>query len=323
MRVARAARLLAFFMLLLASIPASGAAASPLAAVDVAVSNPDFEGDAHGVGCCSNVANDWTHFFRIRVEGKDPAWQYHEPQYGNNRGDRRRNGNGAMSWGKDYATYDAGIWQKVHLPGSSGTLTATVWMSSWSGEGNNWGDNPQANTGKLIGIDPTGNTDVWSTNVVWSGENQTKVDWVQVAVSTEAKGEFATIFIRSRNELPMHRNATFIDEVRMSLDQAPGAAPPVAAPPPAAAPTSCEFKLGFKLLRDQIPPTVGDCLVNEHYNPVNGDSLQETTRGLMVWRKIDNFTAFTDGYRTWVNGPLDRKSTRLNSSHLGISYAVF
>ena len=23
----------------------------------------------------------------------------------------------------------------------------------------------------------------------------------------------------------------------------------------------------------------------------------------MVWRKLDNFTAFTDGYRTWVNGP--------------------
>ena len=32
----------------------------------------------------------------------------------------------------------------------------------------------------------------------------------------------------------------------------------------------------------------------------------------MVWRKADNFTAFTDGYRTWVNGP-DGLQQRLNS----------
>ena len=35
----------------------------------------------------------------------------------------------------------------------------------------------------------------------------------------------------------------------------------------------------------------------------NGDSLQHTTTGLLVWRKSDNWTAFTDGYRTWPNGP--------------------
>ena len=44
---------------------------------------------------------------------------------------------------------------------------------------------------------------------------------------------------------------------------------------------------------------------NAHHNPQNGDGLQETTAwhgkgGLMVWRKADNFTAFTDGYRTWI-----------------------
>src|SRR5438128_9674808 len=81
---------------------------------------------------------------------------------------------------------------------------------------------------------------------------------------------------------------------------------------PAEAQTLCVFKLGFKLLRDQIPDTVGNCQVDEHYNLLNGDSLQETTKGLMVWRKIDNFTAFTDGYRTWVNGPFGVKM-RLNT----------
>ena len=30
---------------------------------------------------------------------------------------------------------------------------------------------------------------------------------------------------------------------------------------------------------------------------------QQTTTGLIVWRKADNWTAFTNGSRTWINGP--------------------
>lgn len=63
-----------------------------------------------------------------------------------------------------------------------------------------------------------------------------------------------------------------------------------------------EFKLGFKALADQIPTVVGQPMEDEHWGD-NGDSLQQTTTGLMAWRKADNWTAFTDGARTWVNGP--------------------
>lgn len=63
-----------------------------------------------------------------------------------------------------------------------------------------------------------------------------------------------------------------------------------------------EFKLGFKLLADRVPHAVGTPVEEEHYGP-NGDSLQRTTTGLMVWRKADNWTAFTNGSLTWVNGP--------------------
>lgn len=68
------------------------------------------------------------------------------------------------------------------------------------------------------------------------------------------------------------------------------------------APVRFSFQLGFRTLADQIPSLVGDPLEDEHWG-VNGDSLQRTARGLMVWRKADNWTAFTDGTRTWVNGP--------------------
>src|SRR4051794_36231257 len=70
----------------------------------------------------------------------------------------------------------------------------------------------------------------------------------------------------------------------------------------------CEFRLGFRALHDLIPDVVGNCASDETHNPQNGDALQQTTRGLLVWRKADNWTAFTDGSISWLNGPCGLQS---------------
>jgi len=64
----------------------------------------------------------------------------------------------------------------------------------------------------------------------------------------------------------------------------------------------CHFILGFLTLHDLIADHVGTCIDNQGYAS-NGDAQQLTTTGLMVWRKADNWTAFTDGNRTWLMGP--------------------
>ena len=74
----------------------------------------------------------------------------------------------------------------------------------------------------------------------------------------------------------------------------------------------CVFQLGFKALRDLIPDVVGDCLGNEQHNPETGMTLQDTTNGQLIWRKADNWTGFTGGERTWINGP-EGLQQRLNS----------
>lgn len=71
----------------------------------------------------------------------------------------------------------------------------------------------------------------------------------------------------------------------------------------AASQTQAQFVLGFKTLHDLIPNIVGLPLEDQHFDPATGDALQKTTNGLLVWRKADNFTAFTDGTNSWVNGP--------------------
>jgi uncharacterized protein YkwD len=79
----------------------------------------------------------------------------------------------------------------------------------------------------------------------------------------------------------------------------------------ASAPADCQFVLGFKTLRDMAPSVVGRCTGNQAFAG-NGDAVQMTTHGMLVWRKTDNFTAFTDGFHTWVNGPYGVQE-RLNS----------
>lgn len=66
----------------------------------------------------------------------------------------------------------------------------------------------------------------------------------------------------------------------------------------------CRFVLGFAALREAVGTAkVGTCLEDERFNQENGNAEQRTSGGLLVWRKGDNFTAFTDGGTSWVAGP--------------------
>lgn len=76
------------------------------------------------------------------------------------------------------------------------------------------------------------------------------------------------------------------------------------------------FVLGFQYLASQIPSIVGTPLDNEQYDPTSGDSIQHTTTGLMVWRKADNVTAFTNGAMTWLIGPFGLQ-IRANDARFG------
>jgi hypothetical protein len=81
---------------------------------------------------------------------------------------------------------------------------------------------------------------------------------------------------------------------------------------PLNAQASCSYVLGFETLVGLLgPEVVGDCLEDQRFNPANGNAEQRTAGGLLVWRPADNWTAFTDGHRTWVNGP-EGLAVRLN-----------
>lgn len=59
--------------------------------------------------------------------------------------------------------------------------------------------------------------------------------------------------------------------------------------------------------------TIGACTASP-ITAVNGDTIQPTTTGLLVVRRSDGRAVFTDGLRSWIDGPSGIQ-WRLNSDH--------
>ncbi|HEX9015272.1 MAG TPA: hypothetical protein VF960_04635, partial [Chloroflexota bacterium] len=78
--------------------------------------------------------------------------------------------------------------------------------------------------------------------------------------------------------------------------------------------TGAGFQFGFKALSDLIPDIVGLPLDNER-GISNGDTVQDSTGGYLLWRKSDGAVTFTNGSTTWLLGP-NGLETRPNGAKL-------
>ena len=67
-------------------------------------------------------------------------------------------------------------------------------------------------------------------------------------------------------------------------------------------PEPCQYIRDFKRLHDLAPDSIGACISRRVFSS-NGDVVQYTINGLVVHRKVDNWTAFTNGHVTLIDGP--------------------
>ena len=149
------------------------------------------------------------------------------------------------------------------------------------------------------------NTAAAQTNAAWLASPEHKANimdpnliYTGVAVQCCWAGTYGGMTIHSGDQASIYVQV---------FSGGPGAVPTAtvasaSATTPATA-LGCQFVLGFATMAGSIPQAVGQCTDEESHNPTNGDALQHTSGGLLVWRKADNWTAFTDGFHTWVNGP--------------------
>ena len=65
----------------------------------------------------------------------------------------------------------------------------------------------------------------------------------------------------------------------------------------------CEIGGGFATLRAMMGAQDTGFCIEHPWIDANGHTNQRTNVGLFLWRPADNWTGFTDGFRTWINGP--------------------
>ena len=75
------------------------------------------------------------------------------------------------------------------------------------------------------------------------------------------------------------------------------------APPFCDAAETPHFAFGFADLKAALGDTMGAPTECEHPNSANGDTLQQTTTGLAIYRKSANTPEFTDGWNHWALEP--------------------
>jgi len=202
--------------------------------------NPGFEaGFYHWNGINEiNVGHDWTPWW---AENPDHDPTYLRPEFkealARDFPYRVRSGERAQQWFKLYSSYIAGIFQQVFdvTPGQNYqfAIHAQVWSSME--------DNPStvstlpANPHLQIGIDPTGNWDPWSPNIIWSPEasmGQVIDRYGSLTVEATAQNNIITVFVRSIPEFANKHNNVYLDDATLFL-VGPPPPPPTNTPLPA------------------------------------------------------------------------------------------
>ena len=160
--------------------------------------------------------------------------------------------------------------------------------------GQTWVQLKQDNPMTALMVDPLNGQNVYyeTSNAVWrSGDGGNTF----TQIYTNGGGGFAVDGVNPQ---------TFYIGTTSGMALYTAAPPPAVQATPTPAPTAgpCTFILGFATIQGLDPTDIGSCTENQSF-AANGDAQQHTSNGLLAWRKADNWTAFTNGYWTWINGP--------------------
>ncbi len=135
--------------------------------------------------------------------------------------------------------HQGGLYQRVTGISAGTNLRFSVFMQAWQcanidacGKGGIRSDQPYAMHLK-VGLDPFGGTDPFSSNVVWSPEQEAFDHWVEFAVQAKAQGDAVTVFTHSRAEFDWARqsNDVYVDDASLLAVESVGTPAPAVVTP--------------------------------------------------------------------------------------------
>jgi LysM repeat protein len=171
------------------------------------------------------------------------AW--HMPEYKDTRSavqdpPRIRSGENSQKYFTFWSVHEGGVYQVVDGVRPGTLLRFSIYMHAWSATKMDGREpNPHFSFGQTgmhmkIGIDPTGGTDPWSKDVVWSDEKDVYDKFERYEVQAVARSNKVTVFTHSRPENPMEHNDIYLDDAELTAVGGGGYAAPVTVNPPPA-----------------------------------------------------------------------------------------
>ena len=182
------------------------------------LTNPGFEDGFVG----SDVASGWESW--VSGDANAPGFQ-ESPDYlqASNASDNGlipqiRSGSDAQAMFSFFATHDAGIYQQVSGVTKGSELRFSIYGHVFS---NNLADVDQsANPGGVtirVGIDPTGGTDPFSDDIVYTEPFITYDTYIQYNVIATADNDTVTVFVRSTITEPVQNTIVSLDDAVLNV----------------------------------------------------------------------------------------------------------
>jgi LysM repeat protein len=204
------------------------------------LTNPNFEQPYEQEGSADIfVANGWTAWY-LTPDGVNfptscpengpatckpyrvPGYRNTQPQ--NEREPARARSGDSQSWGVSYAVYIAGVYQRVTnlTPGTKIRFSAYLQGFNCSDDRGCYGgigrygySYEPGDMQTRVGIDPTGNTNPYSANVVWSTYGNPLDAFFLQQVEAVAQGKAVTVFVWSSPTFPEKHTQIYLDDASL------------------------------------------------------------------------------------------------------------
>ncbi|MCA9981266.1 MAG: LysM peptidoglycan-binding domain-containing protein [Anaerolineales bacterium] len=199
------------------------------------LTNPSFEGayttftpitgyqqEACSVGVCTTaqMPAGWLPWWVPQTEDDEP-WFNRMPEYKPvcpfdpcPYPERLKGGAQAMQYFTFHSSHQAGAYQQVSVaPGTK--LKFSVWGQAWSSASDKVPSDYPTAVNMRIGIDPTGEANPFSPNIVWSGMANPYDNYALFEVEATAQADRVTVFMWSNPQEARKHNDIYWDEASL------------------------------------------------------------------------------------------------------------
>jgi hypothetical protein len=197
------------------------------------------------------VALGWTAWWRKPTlpDGEYPArcpedvacQPWHEPEYRETHGipytpPRIRSGDNSQMYFTSFGLHEGGLYQKVSGVPPGWRVRFNIWARAWSSDTEDtFESSGQPSLNLQVGIDPTGDVDPWSDQVIWSEPGDSFDAFGEFGLEAVARADSLTVFFRSRPERALKHVDVMLDDAELILIGPPPPTPVVIDSPNVAA----------------------------------------------------------------------------------------